>query len=130
MRDSPNSPAPLVLTRLSNPGLDLCIEKCGTVAELARRCGTTRQNIDQNWRRELPLWWLPEIEAATGIPKDRLRPDVFRVTPTLPREDEELLDECERIGKTLTEDDICKGRNMHKIVLLRRIVLRLAGDLL
>jgi hypothetical protein len=50
-------------------------EKVGGVGELARKLGVSRQAIDQ-WT-EVPLERADELERITGIPRSRLRPDLF-----------------------------------------------------
>jgi DNA-binding transcriptional regulator YdaS (Cro superfamily) len=56
--------------------LDTLIETAGSKANLARTLGEFPQNID-NWRkRGIPLDKCAGIERATGVPCERLRPDV------------------------------------------------------
>ncbi len=58
-------------------------EKVGGVAELARRLGLTRSAIYQ-WT-EVPVERASDIERVSGIPRSRIRPDLFgsTVAPTL-----------------------------------------------
>jgi hypothetical protein len=48
------------------------------VNNLARHCGVTRFAVHQ-WRRKIPLDRLEKVAAASGIPAERLRPDVARL---------------------------------------------------
>ncbi|WP_454813816.1 Cro/CI family transcriptional regulator [Labrys neptuniae] len=52
------------------------VSACGTTAELARRIGVTRQAIRQ-WKK-IPIDKVVSVEGATGIPREILRPDIFR----------------------------------------------------
>ena len=58
-------------------------EKVGGVAELARRLGLTRSAIYQ-WT-EVPVERASDIERISGIPRSRIRPDLFggTVAPAL-----------------------------------------------
>ncbi len=57
-------------------------EKVGGVLELARRLGVSRQAIYQ-WT-EVPVERAAELERVTGIPRSRLRPDLFAPNPDQP----------------------------------------------
>jgi hypothetical protein len=57
-------------------------EKVGGVPELARRLGVSRQAIDQ-WT-EVPPERAADLERVTGIPRSRLRPDLFGQAPQPP----------------------------------------------
>jgi hypothetical protein len=48
----------------------------GSLAEVARKIGVTRAAISM-WR-QIPADRMLDIEAATGIPREKLRPDLFR----------------------------------------------------
>lgn len=50
-------------------------ERAGGMRALARKIGINYQNI-QVWRR-IPAERMIDIEAATGIPREHLRPDLF-----------------------------------------------------
>lgn len=52
------------------------INAVGSASELGKRLGITSQAISQ-WQR-IPIRKLIEIEAATGIPREQLRPDLYR----------------------------------------------------
>ena len=56
-------------------GLRLAVRKLGSKAELARQLGITAQSINQ-WRR-IPRKHLALVNHLTGIPMDRLAPDLF-----------------------------------------------------
>lgn len=51
------------------------IEKAGGGAELARKLGLTRQAIYQ-WS-SVPPKHVPEVESLSGVPRHRLRPDLY-----------------------------------------------------
>jgi len=55
------------------------IAKAGSKSELARVLGTTKQFVSQLAKgdRPIPAKRCAAIEAAYGIPKERLRPDIF-----------------------------------------------------
>ena len=54
----------------------LAIERAGGVSRLARALGIRYQSI-QIWRR-IPADRIVAIEGATGIPREQLRPDLYR----------------------------------------------------
>jgi DNA-binding transcriptional regulator YdaS (Cro superfamily) len=61
-----------------DPGLRLAVEAAGgTMAHLARLLDISPQAIAQ-WR-EIPLDRVMEVEKATGVDRERLRPDLFRL---------------------------------------------------
>ena len=50
-------------------------------AELARRLDLTPQTVAR-WRRErVPAERVADVERLTGIPREDLRPDIFRTKP-------------------------------------------------
>lgn len=57
-------------------GLQKAVAAKGTVAELARSLGITRAAIAQ-WDK-IPAERVVEIERVTGVPREELRPDLFR----------------------------------------------------
>lgn len=69
-------------------GMELIRSQRGLSAEIARATGYTRGAIAR-WQR-VPAELVVKIEAVTGIPRETLRPDLYRgaVTPEdfLPRE--------------------------------------------
>jgi DNA-binding transcriptional regulator YdaS (Cro superfamily) len=57
-------------------GLILALEAAGGLRSLARLLGITHQAIAQ-WKR-VPAERLLEIERATGVARETLRPDLYR----------------------------------------------------
>ena len=60
---------------MRDPGLNEAIQAVGGVTELARRIGIAQPSVS-NWER-VPADRLIAVESATGIPRVRLRPDLF-----------------------------------------------------
>jgi len=60
---------------LRDPGLDQAIRSVGGVSELARRIGIAQPSVS-NWTR-VPADRVAAVEAATGVTRDVLRPDLF-----------------------------------------------------
>lgn len=58
-----------------SPELVAVLDKVGGHAKLASMIGVTRAAVHQ-WRC-IPLDRVLEIEEATGVPREKLRPDVF-----------------------------------------------------
>ena len=58
------------------PGLRKAIDAAGTMAELARRIGLTKQAVSL-WHT-VPLSQVLSVERATGVPREELRPDMYR----------------------------------------------------
>lgn len=54
-------------------------EAAGGATELARRLGV-RQSVVSNWksRNRIPAERVVEVERVTGIPRELLRPDLYR----------------------------------------------------
>ena len=63
--------------------LDRVIERAGSAAALARLCNQKPQAVTR-WRREnrVPAKHCLAIEAATGVSRHDLRPDVFGPPPS------------------------------------------------
>jgi DNA-binding transcriptional regulator YdaS (Cro superfamily) len=59
-----------------DPGLRLAIEAAGSVTALAKLIGMSQQALSE-WRR-VPAHRIRQIEAATGIAREQLRPDLYR----------------------------------------------------
>jgi DNA-binding transcriptional regulator YdaS (Cro superfamily) len=57
-------------------GLKAAIEAAGGVRRLAHKLGITHQAIVQ-WQR-IPIERLLDIERVTGIPREKLRPELYR----------------------------------------------------
>jgi TorA maturation chaperone TorD len=60
---------------MRDPGLSEAIKAAGSVTELARRIGISQPSVS-NWDR-VPAERVVAVEAATGIPRAVLRPDLF-----------------------------------------------------
>src|SRR5246127_968954 len=60
---------------MSDPGLDEAIRAAGGVAELARRVGISQPSVS-NWSR-VPAERVLSVEAATGVARAILRPDLY-----------------------------------------------------
>jgi DNA-binding transcriptional regulator YdaS (Cro superfamily) len=56
--------------------IDVACEKAGGVRALGRAIGINYQNI-QSWKT-IPAHWIVPIEEATGIPREKLRPELYR----------------------------------------------------
>jgi DNA-binding transcriptional regulator YdaS (Cro superfamily) len=58
---------------------DLAVTRAGSQSELARICGCTPANIGQllQKKRTLPAEYVLKVEAATGVPRHDLRPDLY-----------------------------------------------------
>jgi DNA-binding transcriptional regulator YdaS (Cro superfamily) len=62
--------------KLERAPLDLAIKKAGGLRALARSLGITHRAIRQ-WDY-VPAKYIIEIERATGIPRNVLRPDFYQ----------------------------------------------------
>lgn len=60
---------------MRDPGLNDAIEAAGGVTELARRIGIAQPSVS-NWDR-VPADRVVAVEAASGVPRMRLRPDLY-----------------------------------------------------
>jgi TorA maturation chaperone TorD len=60
-------------------GLDRAIDAAGGVAELARKIGISQPSVS-NWRK-VPAQRVIAVEAATGVSRNDLRPDLYSVPP-------------------------------------------------
>jgi TorA maturation chaperone TorD len=60
---------------MSDPGLEQAIRAAGGVTELARRIGISQPSVS-NWSR-VPAERLLSVEAATGVAREILRPDLY-----------------------------------------------------
>src|SRR3954467_6186673 len=61
---------------MRHPGLSEAIQAVGGVSELARRIGISQPSVS-NWDK-VPAERVLAVEAATGIARVRLRPDLYR----------------------------------------------------
>jgi TorA maturation chaperone TorD len=69
---------------MSDPGLDEAIRALGGVTERARRIGISQPSVS-NWSR-VPAERMLSVEAATGVARAILRPDLYEEHPRLPDE--------------------------------------------
>ena len=60
---------------MSDPGLDEAIRAAGGITELARRIGISQPSVS-NWSR-VPAERVLSVEAATGVARAILRPDLY-----------------------------------------------------
>jgi DNA-binding transcriptional regulator YdaS (Cro superfamily) len=69
------------LDRKAAKGLSDAIEAAGGLNKLARRLRISRQAV-LAWkdRCRIPAERLIEIESITGVPRERLRPELYRQT--------------------------------------------------
>ncbi|RST30140.1 hypothetical protein HMF7854_04350 [Sphingomonas ginkgonis] len=58
---------------------DLAVTRAGGQSALARICGCTPGNINQllQAKRDLPAEYVLKVEAATGVLRHDLRPDIY-----------------------------------------------------
>jgi TorA maturation chaperone TorD len=66
---------------MRDPGLSEAIRTAGGVSELARRLGISQPSVS-NWNR-VPAERVLDVEAATGIERVVLRPDLYGARKTL-----------------------------------------------
>jgi DNA-binding transcriptional regulator YdaS (Cro superfamily) len=71
-----------MMTPYREEGLRLALEKAGGIRALARALGVTSPAILE-WRR-IPSHRILQAEAVTGIPREKLRPDLYRLDGTVP----------------------------------------------
>src|SRR5215475_12351737 len=64
---------------MRDPGLSEAIQAVGGVSELARRIGISQPSVS-NWDK-VPAERVLAVEAATGIARVKLRPDLYREQP-------------------------------------------------
>ena len=57
-------------------GLKLAIERAGSVRKLARMLGISMQAVVK-WKT-VPAHRIIPVERATGVPREELRPDLYR----------------------------------------------------
>ena len=69
---------------MSDPGLDEAIRAAGGITELARTIGISQPSVS-NWSR-VPAGRVLSVEAATGVARAILRPDLYEERPGLPDE--------------------------------------------
>jgi DNA-binding transcriptional regulator YdaS (Cro superfamily) len=60
-------------------GLQRAIEAAGSARKLAKLLGIRQQSV---WKwKQIPAHHILTIEAATGVPREELRPDLYRQQP-------------------------------------------------
>jgi DNA-binding transcriptional regulator YdaS (Cro superfamily) len=64
--------------------LKVAIRRVGGIAALARKLGTNYQNIQSWLENRVPGEWLVEIERITKVPREQLRPDLFKGRTLIP----------------------------------------------
>jgi TorA maturation chaperone TorD/DNA-binding transcriptional regulator YdaS (Cro superfamily) len=69
---------------MSDAGLDEAIRAAGGITELARRIGISQPSVS-NWSR-VPTDCVLSVEAATGVARAILRPDLYGEPPDVPDE--------------------------------------------
>lgn len=63
-------------TQQQKEGRDKAVAAAGSESELARRLEIRVQSVQQ-WKR-IDDKWLLQVEEVTGVPREELRPDLFR----------------------------------------------------
>lgn len=66
---------------MRDDGLDRAIDAAGGVAQLARKIGLSQPSVS-NWNK-VPIQRVIAVEAATGVPRTALRPDLYGAQPSL-----------------------------------------------
>lgn len=61
--------------RMRDEGLDLAIDAAGGIGALARALGISQPSVS-NWNR-IPAERVLAVETVTGVPRGRLRPDLY-----------------------------------------------------
>ena len=102
---------------MSDRGLEQAIRAAGGVSELARRIGVSQPSVS-NWLR-VPAGRVLAVEAATGVARSVLRPDLYGEQPALNEVDEARAQEYALLGALLA--------NPPGAALLERLS-RLRGD--
>jgi DNA-binding transcriptional regulator YdaS (Cro superfamily) len=64
------------LPKQQRAALAAAINAVGSAAELARRLGISPEAVCQ-WKGKVPVNRVIAVEAATGVSREHLRPDVF-----------------------------------------------------
>jgi TorA maturation chaperone TorD len=64
-----------VEVHVRDAGLDRAIDAAGGIAQLARKIGIAQPSVS-NWNR-VPAQRVIAVEAATGVPRKQLRPDLY-----------------------------------------------------
>jgi len=64
---------------MKDNGLLLAIEEAGGIRSLSRKLGISHNAIRQ-WKDKIPDHQIIAIEQVTGVPREVLRPDLYRCT--------------------------------------------------
>lgn len=64
------------MNKTNEKAVQRAIARAGGMRPLANAIGVTYQAI-QAWRKRIPAERVFDVELATGIPKEELRPDLF-----------------------------------------------------
>jgi DNA-binding transcriptional regulator YdaS (Cro superfamily) len=67
------------MSRDTERAITLAIEKAGSMRALADAIGISYQAI-QAWKKRIPAERVLDVERATGIRRERLRPDLYEQT--------------------------------------------------
>lgn len=81
-------------------GLDMAIRAAGGVGALARSLGISQPSVS-NWQK-IPAERVLAVETATGVPRTRLRPDLYP--------EDNALDENESAAPEIDEIDLLRAR--------------------
>ena len=65
------------MKKVVDKGLELAIAAAGSARRLAAAIGLSQQAVQQ-WRR-VPAERILDVERATGVPREKLRPDLFKL---------------------------------------------------
>jgi DNA-binding transcriptional regulator YdaS (Cro superfamily) len=57
-------------------GLKMAIRRAGSYEKLGQMLGVTRQAVSK-WKT-VPVHHIIAVERATGVPREKLRPDLYR----------------------------------------------------
>lgn len=68
------------VTVMANEAFDRAVAAVGSISELARRLGVSKQAISMWGVRDIPIERVADVERITGIPRAELRPDIFGAT--------------------------------------------------
>jgi len=71
------------MSRHKNPIVDEAAKAVGGIRQLADKLAITYQAV-RKWR-QIPVERVFDVERATGIPRERLRPDIFGSGAPRPR---------------------------------------------
>jgi TorA maturation chaperone TorD len=75
---------------MRDPGIEEAIRAAGGVGALARKLGIAQLSVS-NWGR-VPADCVIAVEAATGLPRTMLRPDLYGLQPAGPSTEDEIED--------------------------------------